>query len=473
MALSFKKIAASYFASSLLAILLASNAKAETFEEALISAYQSHPKLQAERARLREIDESYVQIRSQERLKSNFSAGISGNLTHTPSFTVPIPGFDSFIESGTNWSNPASAQVQLIQPIYQGGRVSALKDQAKSGIMAAREGLRAQEMQILVEVASAYVDILRDEEGARIRRNNVMVLMRQKEAADSRFEFGAGTRTDIAQAEARLAAATAGLAQAEARLQISRASFRKLTGHYPDNLEPLPRMELPITQAEAIRLSKLNNPSIIAATYQEQAGEAAIKAAKSAYKPTVSVSGNLSATRWNSGFPERAESAAIGAQLSIPITTGGETRSRVREAQSARTRLMFQTRDAEREVEALLIQSWAGLTAAREVMLANEVQISAAELALEGVTLEREVGTRNALDVLNAEQELLEAKLALITSRSEVEKAGYNILALAGAFDVDGLSLNVEKYDPDQNFKTITDDNYLGAIESILPEDWR
>ena len=459
-----------------LAILTAfspGNSEAETLEEALISAYNHHPKLQAERARLRELDETYIQARSQGRLTSSLSGSASINASRTPALDIGLPGFDNVIESGTTFSTPIAAQVQVIQPIYQGGRVSALKSQSMSGIYAAREGLRAQETQILLETANAYVDVIRDEERARIRRANLQVIMRQKEAADSRFEVGAGTRTDMAQAEARLAGAKVGLAQADAQLQFSRAKFKRLTGHMPESLQPLPQFVLPDSEPRAVELAHVNNPAILAAQHSEKAGDARIRAAKSAYKPTVALTGTMQAIRGQGGFPSRAETATIGAQVTIPLTTGGLNKSRIREAESARTRLMFETRDAKYALEANIMQAWAGLQAAKEGLKASQVQVSAAELAFEGVQLEEEVGRRTALDVLNAEQEVLEAKLSVINSRSEVEKAGYSLLALTGAFDAVSLSLPTDIYDPQKNLDDVSDDDYLGFVEEILPENWR
>ncbi len=442
-------------------------------QEALISAYQNHPRLQAERARLRELDETYVQARAQGGLTSSINGTATVDVARTPSLSIPIAGFDDFITSGTTASSPIGLQLQAIQPIYQGGRISAMKSQARSGIMAAREILRSSETDLFVEVANAYVEVLKSEETSRIRRNNVQVLMRQKDAADSRFELGAGTRTDVALAEARLAGAKTGLAQADSALQVARANYRQATGHMPESLQtPLPFV-LPVSESEAKEIARNNNPKLLASQYNEAAGDAAIKAAKAVRKPTVSLTGSLGARRGQAGFPERAESASIGAQVSIPLTSGGLNRSRVRAAENARTRLMLETRDAERQIESALMQSWAGLSAAKAALANSEVQVQAAELALEGVELEREVGTRNALDVLNAEQELLDAKLAVINSETEVQKAGFRLLALMGGFDALSLSLSTEYYDPEKNLREFADDGIIGIVEDIIPEKWR
>lgn len=454
-------------------LVFCGTAKAETLEEALIAAYNYHPLLKAERARIREIDEGYVQARAEGQLSANVSVTGNLDLTRTPGLNIPVPGFDDFVSSGATFSTPIDARLEVIQPIYQGGRVSALKSQAKSRIYAAREGLRSEETQVLIDVANTYVDVLRDEETARIRRKNLQVLMSQKDAADARFEVGAGTRTDMAQAEARSAGARVGLAQADAQLQSSRANYKRLTGHMPENLQPLPHFVLPASEAEAVELALANNPAIIAARHNGQALDARIKIVKGATRPTVALTGGLRAFRLQSGFPGSAESAVIGAQITMPLAPYGMFRSRIRQAEHEKTRLKFELRDTQIALETGIMQAWAGLEASREGLKASHIQVQAAELAFEGVQLEKDVGRRNALDVLNAEQEVLEARLSVINSRSELERAVYQLLALTGAFDAKSLSLPTTIYDPDDNFRDVSDDDYLGVIEKIIPKDWR
>ena len=223
---------------------------AETFEEALISAYNSHPQLLAERARLREIDETYVQARAQGRLSSdiNASTGFSDSTISQPSAFGPA--------NTSSALKPHSGQIQFVQPLYQGGRVSALKKQAKAGILSARENLRNIEQNIFLATATAYVDVIRDEEVARLRRHNVRVLDRQEVASLERFRLGDGTRTDISQSRSRIAGAEIGLAQADAQLASSRALYIEAVGHPPSALSPAPKFILPKTLEEAQRIAR-------------------------------------------------------------------------------------------------------------------------------------------------------------------------------------------------------------------------
>ncbi|MEM9600087.1 MAG: TolC family outer membrane protein, partial [Pseudomonadota bacterium] len=371
---------------------------------------------------------------------------------------------------GTTTGTPYAGQVNLIQPVYQGGRIKALKRQAKAGIMAARAGLDNAENNIFLSAANAYVDVLRDEEAASIRRNNVRVLQRQLTAANDRFDVGEGTRTDIAQSESRLAAAEAGLAQADAQLEISRALFVRIVGRMPNQLQPVPDFVLPQSLEEATRLARENNPQLLAAYYNELAGDAAIDVARAAGRPSLSLQGSLVASRDTILGIEETDQATIGAQLSIPIFSGGLNRSRVRQAEHARTRLSFESRDTERAVDQTIAQVWAQMQAARQIVQTSARQVAAAEIAFEGVTLEQQVGTRTQLDVLDAEQETLNARLNLINAERDLDAAIFQLLSVIGVFDADGITLPIQGYDPDIYLSSVAYDGFKEAGDRFIPE---
>lgn len=360
--------------------------------------------------------------------------------------------------------------MSIIQPIYQGGRITALKRQAKAGIMAARAGLETAENNIFLSAANAYVDILRDEEAARIRRNNVRVLNRQLTAANDRFDVGEGTRTDIAQSESRLAAAEAGLAQADAELEVSRALFVRIVGRLPNQLAPAPDFALPQTLDEATRLARENNPQLLTAYYDERAGSAAIDVAKAAGRPTVSLQGTFAGSRDTILGISETDQATIAAQLSIPIFSGGLNASRVRQAKNAKTRLAFATRDTERAVDQTITQVWARMDAARRIVETSQRQVAAAEVAFEGVTLEQQVGTRTQLDVLDAEQETLNARLTLINAERDFDASVFQLLSAIGVLDADGIDLPITTYDPNIYLSNIVYDGYKEAGDRLLPE---
>jgi len=446
------------------------NFRYETLQDTLISAYNKNPRLLAERARLREIDEIYIQARSQGRLTSQINGEFRRELIRTPNIAGgPDNPAAILLGGGTIDGAPYQAQLSVIQPIYQGGRVRALKQQAKSDILAAREGLRGMENTIFLDAANAYVDVLRDEEAAKIRRNNVRVLTRQLDAAKARFEVGAGTLTDTAQSESRLAQSEAGLAQAEAQLQISRANYRRVVGRIPTILQPVPKFQRPADLALATKLALENNPQIIAAYFNEESARAGIDVAKSAGRINVSLNGTVGGNRNQTIGVPRADQAALAAQVTVPIFSGGFNQSRIRQAKHAKSRLAFETRDMQWQVEQNVAQIWAQLDAANVAVTASRRQVASANIAFEGVKLEQSVGTRTQLDVLDAEQEVLDARLAVINAQRDVDAANFQLMAVMGVFDSQGLDLAVDRYDPVKNFTGIEYNGFKQFTNTVTP----
>lgn len=443
-------------------------ADVDTLQTVLASVYRSNPRLLGERARLREVDETYIQARAQGRPVIGLGGDLSLQTVRTPQ-TAP-----SFFDpsGGGGWSDgtPYSAQLSIVQPIYQGGRIKALKRQAKAGIMAARAGLENAENSIFLSAANAYVDILRDEEASKIRRNNVMVLTRQLTAANERYKVGEGTRTDIAQSESRLALSEAGLAQANAQLEISRLLFVRIVGRLPNQLTPVPQFVLPKSLEQAMSLARDNNPQLLAATYNELAGAAAIDVAKSAGRPTLSLQGALVGSRQTILGISETDQATIGAELNIPIFSGGTNASRVRQARHIKTRLSFETRDTERAVDQTVAQIWVQIDAAKQIVATSLRQVEAANIAFEGVSLAQQVGTRTQLDVLDAEQETLDAKLNLVDAERDLNASVFQLLSTIGVFDGDGIELPITPYDADVYFSNVAYDGFKEAGDRLIPE---
>ena len=440
-------------------------AQAESFQEALISSYNNSPRLRAERVRVKEVDENYIQARAQGRLTSTLTSSAAASIAQFPEQNFFGPSGLQTVEG-----LPLDSAVQVIQPLYQGGRVRALKRQAKSAINAAREGLRNAEQTLFVSVATAYVDVKRDEETARIRRNNVSVLARQEQAARDRFEVGEGTLTDISQAEARLAGANIGLAQAEAQLAASRASYERVVGHPPTQLLPTPRFVLPSTLREAQDIGVANNPQLSAAIYNQVAARNAVNVAKSASKPTVSIAGTASAAREQLGLFSRSDNASLALQLRVPLYSGGANKSRIRQSKLAVERLGYEVDDVRDAIVQTVAQTWAQLEAARTSKAAAERQVKAAEVAFEGVRLEQQLGQRDTLDVLNAEQEVLNAKLTVADAQRTVDVTTFQLLSVMGAFDADSLRLSIDQYDVNAYLEGVKDDGLKRAVDNYVPE---
>ena len=454
---------------SLMGLTISAPANAEDFVQALVSAYQNNPRLMAERARVREVDENYVQAQAAGRFTITASGSVAQNITSTQtSFSSGVPGVPPTTTNLTNWLTPYNGQLSIVQPLYQGGRVKGLKAQARAGILSARQGLRNAEQNLLLSAATAYLDVIRDEETASIRRNNVRVLTRQKFAAQDRFDVGEGTRTDIAQSDSRLAAAEIGLANADASLAVSRAAYVRFVGHVPANLTPPPQFILPESLLEALTLARANNPQLIAARYNENAAQSAIAVAKSSGRPTLSLNGTLQSSRNSSANFPLSESASITAQLRIPFYSGGINQSRVRAAKQATIRSKFETRDTELAIDQTVTNLWAQVVASERSLVASRKQVAAAEIAFEGVELEQQVGTRNTLDVLDAEQELLNAKLSVVQAERNYNVATYQMLVTIGGFDAYSLQLPVDSYDPKVNFNRVTSNPFEGNFPKLL-----
>ena len=460
----------------LAALLSPAAATAQSFEEALASAYRSHPRLLAERQRVIEADETWFQARAQGRLSAAFDLQVVPTFVRIPNDAfgpvVVDPDEPPMLLDGTSTEFITTRQggVQVIQPVYQGGRIGALKDQAKAGVLAARAILEGTEQNILVAAADAYANLRRAEEAARIRRNNVSVILRQREAAYARFDVGVGTRTDTAQAEARVAQARIGLAQADAELAAARAAFESAVGVPPATLQAVPRFAIPATASEAIPVARVANPSLVAAAYGVEAAEANIDVARSGNKPQVSLNGQLGFIRQGLGGLQRAETVSVTGQVTIPFAQGGAVKSRVRQAKAARNRAQFELRDAERQITEAVRQLYAQLEAANTTVAAAQTAVTSAEVAFEGVELERDVGTRTALDVLDAEQEVLNARLAVIDAELARDRATFQLLALLGAFDADSLALPVVTYAADAHFRDIKDDGYARLSRNPVVE---
>jgi len=448
--------------------------RAETLQDTLISAYNKNPRLQAERARLREIDETYIQARAQGRLTSQINGEFRREVLRTPNIPETVGGIPNpaalLLGGGTIDGAPYQAQLSVIQPIYQGGRVRALKQQAKSDILAARETLRGTENMIFLEAANAYVDVLRDEEAAKIRRNNVRVLSRQLMAAKERFNVGAGTLTDTAQSDSRLAQSESGLAQAEAQLQISRANYRRVVGRIPNDLQAVPSFQRPADLVMATKLALENNPQIIAAYFNEDSARAAIDVAKSAGRINVQLNGTVGGNRAQTIGVPRSDQAALAAQITVPIFSGGANQSRIRQAKHAKSRLAFETRDMQWEIKQNVTQVWAQLEAADITLQASRRQEASANIAFEGVKLEQSVGTRTQLDVLDAEQEVLNARLAVVDAQRNLNAATFQLMAVMGVFDSQGLALAVDSYDPSENFKAVKYEGLTKLTDTFVPD---
>ncbi|MEZ5843798.1 MAG: TolC family outer membrane protein [Hyphomicrobiaceae bacterium] len=428
----------------MLAIVLAApRARAETLHEALTATYQTNPRIDAERARLRASDEEVA------RARSGWRPTVQGQADYGMRQSVTKP-----TSSSSGESQPWSYGVTLSQPIFNGFRTANAVAEAEAQVRAARENLRLVEAQTLLEAATAYADVVRDAALVRLNVHNVEVLTKELTAAEARRGVREITRTDVAQARARRARAVSALDEARANLKASRATFIRVIGHKPGRLvQPGAGHKLaPRTIEEALRIADRQSPSVIAALYREQASRHSVDRIRGEMLPEVRLEAGYSRSFETSSGLDDDQTASIVGRLRVPIYQGGEVSARVRQAKHTHVSRLQEVEQARAEVQANATAAWSRLQAARARLRSDAAQVEANRVALEGVRAEERVGQRTLLDVLNAEQELLDAETARVRTRRDATVAVYTLLAAVGRLDATGLELGSDVYDPDVHY---------------------
>ncbi|MCT2401284.1 TolC family outer membrane protein [Novosphingobium mangrovi (ex Huang et al. 2023)] len=436
----------------LFAAAAASPVSADTLRDALVMAYQTNPSLQAARAQQRGVDENVPIARASGLPSANADATYTEFLKRSPnSFTSP--------------ERALSAGVNLGVPIYSGGAVKNRVKAAKYRVKAGQADLRGSESDIFSAVVAAYMDVIQNEAIVGLNRKNVAVLEVNLQATSDRFEIGDVTRTDVAQSQSRLAVAQSDARAAEANLATARETYIRLVGKAPEALDaPPPLPNLPATPEEAVTTALESNPTLIAAREQTKAAEKDIDVAGASRLPRLSLfaSGayndyfNTLGGPSSAAFSQTEKTAQAGAQISIPIFQGGLPAAQRRQAQAQASAALENEIAAERGVIAQVRSAYSSWLAANDVIRSSKVAVEAAALSLEGVRAENSVGNRTILDILNAEQESLNAQVRLVTARRNAYVAGFNLLAAMGKAEADNLNLDNDiLYDPQANYKRV------------------
>ena len=426
-------------------------AAVETLHEALASAYNGNPTLRAERARQRATDEQVPQALSGWRPTVTAQARAGYAIDDNDYAQAGVFG-DPDINKPQE-SFPGSLQIQLSQPIFSGGRTINEKRQAESTVEAGRQNLLAVEQDVLFQGTQAYMNVIRDRQILNLRMRNVEVLRQQLRAADERFNVGEVTRTDVAQARARLAEAQAEVAAAKSNVAASIASYVKIIGHTPGALRYPKINRLPRTLDAALATAKKINPNILAAAFVAEAAHYNIGVVRADLLPQLSLQANASRAWPDMRDRQRVDQLTIEGVLNIPLYEAGRVYSAVRQAKQLASQRRIEIIETERAIRETVVVAWNALDAARETIVAAKSQVAAASLALEGVKQEYLVGSRTTLDVLNAEAELLDAReLLVIAERNQVVTA-YQLLGASGQLTARYLILNVEYYDPLENYR--------------------
>ena len=440
---------------SLLALAVAAPAAAESLKGALSKAYVSNPTLTAARAN---------QMATDENVPIQRAAGLpSATITSTFNENILIPGGQFVIIPRT-----LQSQGQLNVPIYQGGTVRNNIKAADARVAAGAETLRGTESSVFSQVVAAYNDVLRDMAIVEFNRANVKNLEVNLRATRDRFEVGDLTRTDVAQSEARLSQAQADLRNAEANLIGAKERYIQQVGEPPETLDaPPPLPGLPASVDEALDVALKENPDIAAALKNMEAAGFDVKSARGGRLPTLSGFGTFNRSDNFGGaraqvpinIPSTQESAVLGAQLSIPVFQGGRPAAQIRQAQARQQAAMENHIATERSVVQQVRAAFASWKASLDVIKSAEAAIAANSLSLEGVRAENSVGNRTIIEVLNAEQELINARVQLATARRNAYVAGFTLLAAMGSAEARDLGLDdVAIYNPADNYRQVRRD---------------
>ena len=422
------------------------DASAESLREALASAYKYNPSLDAERARLRASDEEVPRAQSGYRPRIFGQADVNFQNTNTRPDT-PTEGR----------LHPKGYALSVEQNLFNGFQTTNAVREAEAAVRAGRESLRDVERSILLQAVAAYVDVVRDQAVVKLQENNVQVLTQELKATQERFDLGEVTKTDLAQAQARRAGAVSQLDLARANLKTSRAIYERVIGNPPSNVSDpgVPERLLPKSIEEALSTGENENALIVGALYREQASRHTVDRIRGELLPDVSLEASYSNRFDTSRAIDEIETTQVTGRLTVPIYQGGEVSARVRQAKHIHVSRLQEIEQIRTEVRQAVVSSWSQLQAARAQLQSDLTQVEANRSALDGVREEEKVGQRTLLDVLNAEQEYLNAQVQLVTTKRNLVVSAYSLLSAIGRLEVNNIGVVSTSYDPEVHYHEV------------------
>ncbi|MEO1490813.1 MAG: TolC family outer membrane protein [Pseudomonadota bacterium] len=426
---------------------MSTQAQAESLSDALVDAINSSPELAAGRSNVRVLSEQAVQARGAGRIQVSGLVNLSAQFRDLQRFDYPV-----------------TMQLDVVQPLFTGGQVENSTEAAETRITAEEARLIATEQGILLNTVTAFLDVRRDRTLVSLGKNNVRVINEQLRAARERFDVGEVTRTDVAQAESRLAAAQSLLAATTGTLRSSEEAYRRVVGRYPGELDPPPPLpDLPESVDAAIGIGMTNDPDVRAARLERRAAGSDVRTAIGALLPQVSLQAQVQRldTLRNDNIGATSN-GVVGLQVNLPFYSGGVNYSNVREAQAAVEGAAADINTALRDAAQQIGDAWADLEVARASITAGKLEVRAARIAFEGVQEEAKVGARTTLDVLDAEQELLDARGDLVTSQRDEYVAAYSLLFAVGKLTVKHLGLELSGVAPIEDYYAAVKDRNFG-----------
>lgn len=431
---------------------------ADTIEAALVRAYQSNPQLNAQRASVRATDEGVPQALSGYRPKVNITA--SGGYQYSDSTSTAGGTPTELVRTQVHGTNaPRSIGMNVTQTLYNGQQTANRTRAAESQVSGAREALRVLEQNVLFSAASIYMDYLRDAAIVEVQKSNTRVLEQTLKQTRDRFNVGEVTRTDVAQSEAQLAAGRTQQLTAESNLTTTRSNFRRIIGSEPINLAPGSPVDryLPGTLPQAIETSLIENPSVTAAMYGIDVNYLQVKINEGALLPTVTLQASVQQSNEQTLTVPTQFGASAVAQVSVPIFQGGAEYSLIRQSKESLAQQRLNLETTRDQARADVVTAWGQLAAGKAQVSSAQAQVSASEIALNGVREEAKAGQRTTLDVLNAQQALVNARVALVTAQHDRVVASYSVLQRVGRLSPQVLNLATATYDASVHYQQVRD----------------
>jgi outer membrane protein len=427
--------------------LSAGSVNAQTLEDALVKAYQGNPTLKSERARLRATDEGVPQALSGWRP----TVQVSGSYGVARSY-----GSSTGQSKVSEVRDPLTGALTITQNLYRGGRTLAATDQAENNVKADRARLADTEQSVLLSVVNAYADVVRDQAEVELNISNERVLERQLEATRDRFRVGEVTRTDVSQAESRLARALADRIASDGSLRDARAAYENAVGEVPSLLQPAkPLDDLPGSLSDAIEIAKQNNFAVSRARFVEQSARDGVRSIVGELLPNLTLNGELESASETANNRNKNDEASVIARVTMPLYASGSVTSRVRAAKQVVSQRREEYNQAIRSAVEAATNAWQTLQTGRAQIQAFSAAVKAAEIALEGVREEANVGSRTVLDVLDAEQELLDARVGLVRAMRDELVATYQLRQAVGEATAEKLGLPVALYNVENHYREV------------------
>jgi outer membrane protein len=444
----------------------ASPGRAETMSSALARAYAGNPDLNQQRAGVRATDENLPRASALWRPTANATGQFGYNYLDFAASGAALGATGVSGAGGTGGgrlrrgSDPGTLGLSITQNLFNGNRTVNGIRQAESNVFGARETLRNTEQSVLQSAATAYMNVLRDTAILDLRKNNIIVLEEQLRQTRDRFTVGEVTRTDVAQAESSLASARSDYFTAQAILQTSIADYRRVIGVEPATLEPARTIEslLPHTLGVAVQLALAEHPEVQAALHAADAAALQVKLVEGELYPTLNLVGSVQNNYNFQGIPgDRLLNASIVGQLTVPIYEGGEVYARARQAKETLGQARLQADLLRDSVRAAVVSSWGRLDTARAVIQSSKAAVKSNEIALDSIRQEAAVGQRTTFDILFQQQQLLNARVVLVSAQRDRVVASYAVMAAIGRLSAANLNLSVTEYDPTIHFDQVKD----------------